>query len=184
MRVIAGTARSMPLKAPRGLDTRPTTDRIKETLFNMIQSYVPDGIFVDLYSGSGGIGIEALSRGARHAYFVDNDSSAHKCIMENLQFTKLEPASTVLKQDVYTALSLIHEKSVDVIFADPPYEAGYEPGLLQTLSRMDFVTDETLIIIEALMDTDFSFADSMGFDVIKEKCYKSNKHVWLMRKEA
>ena len=72
MRVIAGTARSLPLKAPKGLDTRPTTDRIKETLFNMIQNRVPDGIFVDLFAGSGAMGIEALSRGARHAYFIEN----------------------------------------------------------------------------------------------------------------
>ena len=65
MRVIAGTARSLPLKTPEGMDTRPTTDRIKETLFNMLQTYIPDCVFVDIFSGSGGIGIEALSRGAR-----------------------------------------------------------------------------------------------------------------------
>jgi len=68
MRVIAGTARSLPLKTPEGMDTRPTTDRIKETLFNMLQTYIPDCVFVDIFSGSGGIGIEALSRGARKAY--------------------------------------------------------------------------------------------------------------------
>lgn len=183
MRVIAGTARSMPLCTPRGNDTRPTTDRIKETLFNMIQGYIPDGIFVDLYSGSGGIGIEALSRGARHAYFVDNDANSIKCITENLKFTKLDDKATILKQDVVTALSLIHEKSADVVFADPPYEAGYELSLLSALSRCSFVADDTLIIVEALLDTDFSFADQLGFEIIKEKCYKSNKHVWLMRKE-
>ena len=72
MRVIAGTARSLPLKTPEGMDTRPTTDRIKETLFNMLQTYIPDCVFVDIFSGSGGIGIEALSRGARKAYFIEN----------------------------------------------------------------------------------------------------------------
>ena len=80
MRVIAGTARSLPLKTPSGTDTRPTTDRIKETLFNMLQPYVPDGIFIDLFSGSGGIGIEALSRGAQSIvplYFVYNKCSQH-----------------------------------------------------------------------------------------------------------
>ena len=76
MRVIAGTARSLPLKAPEGLDTRPTTDRIKETLFNMLQAEIPGSVFVDLFSGSGAIGIEALSRGARKAYFVDNAPKA------------------------------------------------------------------------------------------------------------
>ena len=184
MRVIAGTARSMPLTTPKGNDTRPTTDRIKETLFNMIQGYIPDGVFVDLYSGSGGIGIEALSRGAKHAYFVDNDNNAIKCINENLKFTKLDGKATVLKQDVFTALSLIHEKNADIVFADPPYEAGYEPALINALSKCSFVGEDTVIIVEALLDTDFSFADSYGFDILKEKCYKSNKHVWLIRKEA
>lgn len=75
MRVIAGEARSLPLKTPQGLDTRPTTDRIKETLFNMLQPYLPCSVFIDLCSGSGGIGIEAISRGARHAYFVENGRS-------------------------------------------------------------------------------------------------------------
>ena len=69
MRVIAGTARSLPLKCPTGLDTRPTTDRIKETLFNMLQTYIPGCVFVDLFAGSGAVGIEAISRGAKKAYF-------------------------------------------------------------------------------------------------------------------
>ena len=80
MRVIAGTARRLLLKTPDGLDTRPTADRIKETLFNMLMPYLPDAVFVDLFSGSGGIGIEALSRGARKAYFVENNSKAIACM--------------------------------------------------------------------------------------------------------
>ena len=84
MRVIAGSARSLPLKAPAGLDTRPTTDRIKETLFNMLQQFVPGAVFVDLFAGSGAIGIEALSRGAAKAYFADNSPKAIQCISENL----------------------------------------------------------------------------------------------------
>ena len=79
MRVIAGKARSLRLKTPEGLETRPTTDRIKETLFNMLQPHLPDGIFIDLFSGSGGIGIEALSRGAKHAYFIENNKNAIAC---------------------------------------------------------------------------------------------------------
>lgn len=110
MRVIAGEARSLPLKTPQGLDTRPTTDRIKETLFNMLQPYLPCSVFIDLCSGSGGIGIEAISRGARHAYFVENGREPAKCIAENLHFTKFEDRATLLKQDVVSALSSIHEK--------------------------------------------------------------------------
>lgn len=173
----------MPLATPRGMNTRPTTDKIKETLFNMLQGYVEDGVFIDLFSGSGGIGIEALSRGARHAYFVENDVSCIKCINENLKFTKMEEQATVLRQDAVNALGLIHEKEADIIFADPPYKSGYEEALLKTLGRCLFVTEDTIVIIEADMDTDFEFADECGFDIIKEKCYKTNKHVWLMKRD-
>ena len=99
MRVIAGSARSMPLKAPAGYDTRPTQDRIKETLFNMLQTQIPGCVFVDVFSGSGGIGIEALSRGARKSYFIENDAKAAACIQENLSFTKLDDRAVLLKQD-------------------------------------------------------------------------------------
>lgn len=104
MRVIAGTARRLLLKTPDGLDTRPTADRIKETLFNMLMPYLPDAVFVDLFSGSGGIGIEALSRGARKAYFVENNSKAIACITDNIEHTHLTDKSVVLKQDVFAAL--------------------------------------------------------------------------------
>ena len=136
MRVIAGTARSLPLKTPEGLDIRPTTDRIKETLFNMLQWDIPGGVFVDLFSGSGGIGIEALSRGARKAYFVDNAQKAVSCIQENLRFTKLEDRAVVLRQDACSALGSIRENAVDIIFMDPPYENGEEKSVLSHLARM------------------------------------------------
>ena len=181
MRVIAGKARSLKLKTPEGLETRPTTDRIKETLFNMLQPYLPDGIFIDLFSGSGGIGIEALSRGARHAYFVENQKNAIACIQENLKFTRLIDGATILKQDVLSALSGIHEKEADVIFMDPPYALSYERQVLETLQRMPYVTENTLIVVEALLDTDFSYADSFGFCITKEKLYKTNKHVFLKK---
>jgi 16S rRNA (guanine966-N2)-methyltransferase len=100
MRVIAGSRRSMPLKAPAGLDTRPTQDRTKETLFNVLQNDIPGSVFVDLFSGSGGIGIEALSRGAKKAYFVENNKAALSCIKENLKFTKFIEESVVLETDV------------------------------------------------------------------------------------
>ena len=183
MRVIAGRARSLRLKTPKGQDTRPTTDRIKETLFNMIQGEIPDSIFVDLFAGSGGIGIEALSRGAKYAYFVDNDREAAACIQDNLSFTKFANQATLLKQDAFIALSSIHEKEVDIIFMDPPYMAGLEQDLLETLGRQPYVTPNTLLILEAKINTDFSFAQESGFTVVREKKYKTNKHVFFRRSE-
>ena len=87
MRVIAGSARSLKLMTPEGQDTRPTTDRIKETLFNILQFELYDAVFLDLFAGSGAIGIEALSRGAKEACFVDSGTEAENCIKENLKYT-------------------------------------------------------------------------------------------------
>lgn len=182
MRVIAGIARGMHLKTPDGLDTRPTQDRIKETLFNMLQSYMADCVFVDLFSGSGGIGIEALSRGAKKAYFVENAKEALGCIEANLKFTKLAEKAMVLKTDAISSLHHIFEKEVDVIFMDPPYNQDYEKKVLTCLKDMKFVTEDTIIIVEASLETDFSYLDGLGFVIFKDKRYKTNKHVFLRRK--
>ena len=178
MRVIAGTAKSLRLKTPDGMDTRPTTDRIKETLFNMLQPYLPDAVFFDLYSGSGGIGIEALSRGARHAYFVENNKNAIVCITDNLQHTKFTDRATILKQDVLSALHGISEREADIIFMDPPYDHDYEKEVLRILGGAPYVTERTLIVVEASLKSDFSYLEQMGFVLTKEKCYKTNKHVF------
>ena len=150
----------------------------------MLQTYIPGCVFIDVYSGSGGIGIEALSRGAKHAYFIDNDSDSIKCITSNLEFTKFTDKATVLKHEALSALSMIHVERADVIFADPPYEAGYEEPLLMTLKRMPYVDEDTTVIIEAAADTDLSYAGEYGFDIIREKRYKTNKHVWLRRSDS
>lgn len=181
MRVIAGKARSLKLKTPEGGHTRPTTDRIKETLFNMLQPDLPGSVFIDLFAGSGGIGIEALSRGAAHVYFVDNNRQAVGCITDNLKFTKLIGQATVLRQDVISALDSIHEKEADIIFMDPPYHDGYERQVLQHLSCKTYVTDRTMLVIEAGLNTDFSYAEALGYEIVKEKSYKTNKHIFLRK---
>lgn len=182
MRVIAGRARSLKLKTPEGSDTRPTTDRIKETLFNMIQGEIPGCVFIDLFAGSGGIGIEALSRGASHAYFIENSREAISCIQDNLCFTKFSDSATLLKQDIFSALSMIHEKEADIIFMDPPYQAGYEERVFEALKSQPYVTENTLLILEAELHRNLDFLSELGYDVIREKKYKTNKHVFIRKK--
>ena len=182
MRVIAGSARRLRLVTPEGNDTRPTQDRIKETLFNMIQNQVPGAVFIDLFSGSGGIGIEALSRGASKAYFIENAQAAYKCILENLKTTHFEDASTVLKQDVVLGLRNIREKEADIVFIDPPYHGELYERTLSQLAQMNYVTENTMIIVEAAKDFDMSFAEDYGFEIRRVKDYKTNKHVFLYRK--
>ena len=181
MRVISGIARGMKLKTPDGLDTRPTQDRLKETLFNMIQMHIADCVFVDLFSGSGGIGIEALSRGAKKAYFVENFKDAITCIESNLATTKLKDKAVLLKTDAVSSIHHIFEKEVDIIFMDPPYNQFHEKQVLTCLKDMKFVTEDTMIIVETSLETDFDYAEGLGFEVYKEKRYKTNKHVFLRR---
>lgn len=181
MRVIAGTARSLPLKAPEGLDTRPTTDRIKETLFNMLMPYL-GGVFVDLFSGSGAIGIEAISRGCERAYFVENDKNAIKCILDNIAFTRFSEQAVVLKQDVFSALWQIHEKEVGVIYMDPPYNKGLETEVLLKLKDASYVSEDTLIVIECSLETELEDLDKLGYELVKEKRYKTNKHYFVKKR--
>ena len=180
MRVIAGTARSLPLKTPEGMDTRPTTDRIKETLFNMLQTKVGGAVFVDLFSGSGGIGIEAISRGANKAYFVEYDKKALACIKDNLNFTKFNDKAMVINADVCSAVDRINEEA-DIIFMDPPYESGLDVAVLRLLKNAACVTEDTLIIVEATLNRDLKEFEDCGFTVTKEKKYKTNKHVFLRK---
>lgn len=181
MRVIAGTARSLPLKTPSGLDTRPTSDRIKETLFNILQGDIPGCVFVDLFCGSGGIGIEALSRGARKAYFAENAKEPLSCLADNLRFTRFEDRAVILKQDAVAALVSIPEKVVDILFMDPPYRLEHEKRVLEALAGMRYVTDNTMIIVEAALDTQMDYVEEIGFSVIREKNYKTNKHIFIKK---
>ncbi len=186
MRVIAGTARRLQLKTLEGSDTRPTTDRIKETLFNMIQHELADTAFLDLFSGSGSIGIEALSRGARRAWFVENNPKAMKYIKDNLQTTKLMDKAELLNVDYLGALRRLEgQKSMDYIFMDPPYNHEYEREVLRYLADSSLADEETVIIIEASLETSFSFIEEekLPFEVIKYKKYKTNMHVFVQRKE-
>lgn len=181
MRVIAGSARRLLLKTPQGMDTRPTTDRIKETLFNMLMPYLSGAVFVDLFSGSGGIGIEALSRGARKAYFVDNSPKAIACITDNVEHTHFTDKAVILKQDAFSAIRGSIREAADVVFLDPPYNQEYDKRALELLKDAPFVNEDTLIVVEAALETDFSYAEEFGFALEKEKCYKTSKHVFIRR---
>ena len=184
MRVIAGKARRLPLETVPGLETRPTTDRIKETLFNILQPELYDREFLDLFAGSGAIGIEALSRGCRGATFVENSRKAAACIRRNLKKTGLEANARLLETDVLGALSLLEreEKTFDMIFMDPPYGKSLEKQALAALKDSACAGRHTLIIVEADLATDFSWLDDMDYICLREKVYKTNRHVFIRKK--
>ena len=185
MRVIAGSARRIQLKSLEGDNTRPTLDRYKETLFNTIQTYVPDSYFIDVFAGTGSIGIEALSRGARKAVFIENNKKAVAVINENLEKTHLADKAEVIAGDAISSLMRLESKgAADVIFIDPPYNKGYEIQTLKLLQGSALTGEDTLIVVEASNDTYLSELSELGFDIIKTKDYRTNRHIFLMRKET
>ena len=186
MRVIAGSAKRLQLKTIEGMDTRPTTDRIKETLFNMLQPEILDCSFLDLFAGSGAIGIEALSRGAKEAVFVEQSSKACSCIRDNLKTTRLEDDAQVMESDVLFALKRLESRKqpFDLIFMDPPYRMDLEKQVLIYLRDSILADSRTLIVTEASLDTDFSWLSEMGYRILKIKEYKTNKHLFIEKDMA
>jgi 16S rRNA (guanine966-N2)-methyltransferase len=183
MRIIAGTRRSLPLKTIEGLETRPTTDKIKETLFNILQPEIPGCYFLDLFAGSGQIGLEALSRGAAYAVFVESSKKAAKCIEENIQFTKFDTDCRLMVQDARSAIAMLEGRcTFDVVFMDPPYDQELEKEVLKVLATSSILKPETIIVVEASLQTSFDDVEELGFTVVRYKKYKTNAHVFLRRK--
>ena len=151
MRIIAGKYRSRRLIAPEGMETRPTSDRLRETLFNVVAPSVPDSVWLDLFAGSGSVGIEALSRGARTVYFIESGSRAARIIRQNLASLGIEEGFEVIERDAATALRMLDSQAVacDFCFLDPPYRkmSDYEQ-ILGFLSQSRMIRPESLVIAE------------------------------------
>ena len=182
MRIIAGTARSLPLKTVEGLDTRPTTDRIKETLFNIIQDEIPGCYFLDLFAGSGQMGLEAVSRGAQYAVFVENNKKAAACVEDNIRFTKFTKETKLYNSDVLSALRAMEGKyRFDIIFMDPPYKQELEYDVLSYLKDSSLLKENGIIIVEASLDTAFDYLPDMGFTLKRLKTCKTNEHAFIIK---
>lgn len=185
MRVIAGSRRHLVLKTVPGMAVRPTQDRTKETLFNILNPYLADCRFLDLFSGSGAIGIEALSRGAKDVVMVEQSTESLTCIKENLKTTKLSEEARVLAMDVFAAIPKLASEGepFDIIFMDPPYDNELEERVLTMLAGSCLVNEETIIVVEASMQTKFTYLEKLGLEVYREKNYKNNRHVFIQTQE-
>lgn len=150
MRVIAGDCRGVPLKAVPGMTTRPTTDKVKESLFNILGPYFNGGIVVDLFSGSGSLGIEALSRGMEHAYLVDRDRKAVQTIRENVEKCKLSNKVTIMPMDAKKAIGEFEKNhiKIDMLFLDPPYKEVKDYELANLLIDAGLVDENAKIVCE------------------------------------
>ena len=147
MRVITGTARGIQLKTPDGLLTRPTADRVKEALFSIINFDLPGAKVLDLFGGTGQLGIEALSRGAASAVFVDASEHSCKLIRENLKRTKLEKDAKVIRSDYMDYLNRCREQ-YNIIFLDPPYAEVFLENSIKRITEIDILQSDGIIVAE------------------------------------
>lgn len=150
MRIISGEMRGFKLKAPKGMDTRPTSDKVKESLFSIMGYIESSSEVLDLYSGSGNIGLEFLSRGAESACFIDTDAKAISTIKDNIEKCKVSDRATVYKNDVSRAMEMLanRSKKFDYIFMDPPYKSGLVEKTIDKVAELDLLKDGGLLIAE------------------------------------
>ena len=168
MRVVSGSARGCRLQPVPGMNTRPTTDRVKENVFNLIQDHVRDADVLDLFAGTGQLGIECLSRGAESAVFVDKDRAAVQIVRDNLKTCGLK--GTVLQEDAQSFLR--HCGKFDVIFVDPPYDSGLYESVLETINSVDILSNGGIIICEARRERQLP---DMTAPYVKRKEYSYGK---------
>ena len=171
MRVITGKARGVVLKTPEGMSTRPTADRVKEALFSIIQFDVPSARVLDLFGGTGQLGIEALSRGAKSAVFVDEQESACKLIRENLRRTRLEQDVRVVRSD-YRAFLNSTKETFNIIFLDPPYAEDFLENSLKMITEIDILQSGGIIVTERPVGKELSF-ELPGYSRSRDYKYSS-----------
>ena len=148
MRVISGSARGTKLNSIDDISTRPTLDRVKESLFNIINSKIEDSTILDLFAGSGAIGIEFLSRGCKKAYFCDKSSKAVEMININLEKTKLAQNAVVMNKDYIQCLNSLKSQKIDIIFIDPPYKANIAVEAIKLFLSLKLLNEDGIIIVE------------------------------------
>lgn len=148
MRVISGSARGTVLHSIEDISTRPTLDRVKESLFNIIQNDIEDTTVLDLFAGSGTIGIEFLSRRAKQVYFCDKSSKAVAMIEKNLEKTKLKEKAIVYNKDYIDCINTVKNIKFDIIFLDPPYKEEFALDAIEKISNLQLLKDDGIIIIE------------------------------------
>ncbi len=180
MRIISGKYKGRVLKGYTLKGTRPTMDRVKESLFATINEYVNNSVCLDLFAGSGALGLEALSMGAREVIFVDKEFIACKTIKSNLEMLDVNTNTTVLNMDYLKALERLYPKKFDLIFLDPPYKTDYLKKALEKIEELKLITDTSLVILESDDINKLTFSDY--YIEVKTKKY-GDKYIRILKKK-
>jgi len=169
VRIISGEKRGLQLVSPHGKDVRPTHDKVREALFGRLQFSVPDTAFLDLFAGSGAVGIEALSRGAKHAVFCDKSDASLYVVRENIKKAGYMDKSTVVRGDYLRIIESFKNKyKFDIVFIDPPYASDYYLPALTALAENKVLNDGAIVVLESDNELDFEIA---SFEIQKSKKY-------------
>lgn len=178
MRIISGKYKGRNVEGYNIDGTRPTMDRVKESMIAMIQNYIPDSICLDLFTGSGSVGLEFLSNGAKKCYFVDNNFKVIETLNKNILNLKIQEAYELIKGDYEkTLLNLKTNSKFDIIFLDPPYKMNYISNCIKLINDYDLLNEEGIIICEYENEV----IDTTNYKIIKEKKYGS-KNIMILKK--
>lgn len=186
MRVIGGSRKGQMLRLPKNISIRPTTDRTKEFIFNILGEWIEESVVLDLFAGSGNLGIEALSRGAEKSVFVEKNNIHSQIIKKNLEMTKLTSLAQVVVSDVFKYIPWVSRQlqKFDIIFADPPYDSECQVRILEILNKVDILNDDGIFILEH--SSKLKLNGYTKFDLIKYKIlgdtsisfYKKNRGIY------
>ncbi|MGL5820335.1 MAG: 16S rRNA (guanine(966)-N(2))-methyltransferase RsmD [Sarcina sp.] len=172
MRIISGKARGRKILSPATMETRPTLDRVKEAMFNIIQGYVPDAVVVDVFAGTGSLGLEAASRGAKECYLVDKSPVTYPILKKNIKDLGFDDTCTALNMDAYTALKSLNAKGkvFDLIFIDPPYLKDLIPEAIKIIDENGMLQEDGIIVtkIDAVEEI---YEGSENIKLIRSKKY-------------
>ncbi len=183
MRIISGRARGTKLYTLEGENTRPTLDRVKESFFNIIQSDLQDKIFLDLFSGSGAIGLEAVSRGARKSILCDNSKKACEIINKNMDKTHLKEFVELYNEPYDKVISNKIKEKVDIVYIDPPYKTDLAYKSIDLMIKKDLLNDESLIIIETDQETEIlKKINELNIKIVDKRKY-GRAHLIFLKKE-
>ncbi len=180
MRIIAGNSRGAKLLTPEGDNTRPTTDRIKTTMFNIIAFDIQEQDVLDVFAGSGSLGLECLSRGANSATFLDIDKNAISIIQKNVDKLRVSENSEILNKS-YEEYLKSTKKKFGLIFLDPPYSKGIHQKALKLIAENDCLTDDGIIVLEISSDDTYGDIEALGLEVYKEKVFQRTSLCYIRK---
>lgn len=172
MRITGGMAKGHKLSGPKTAVVRPTADMVKEALFNILAPYIDETVFLDLFAGTGSVGLEAISRGAREVYFVDNKRQCVQLIKNNASLLRVSDKAKIISADAIAAVDLLSRKQVrfDIIFMDPPYEMGYIIKTLKAIITTDILNKDGILVVQRSKREALGL-DGVGWSVYKERAY-------------